>query len=652
MIRRSCRFLSQSASNNKPPLTLLPAGTYRHAAEASFAVPSFFLHTHLGDAMPELLRVKQLYLDNPAHHQSEIVDNLVRSIDVFNGLPPSSPVVIERLRMAAALAKINQTRAVAGGQTLRRDLEVFSAAEAAIRGWADTAFVIPPTSDASSKTGNSKSDDDVLASGGHNDLLDLVVPKLDRHVFDSACLLASEYVAVLCRLNSRYGLVFTELAPSANSSTEGKTYGFRIPMPLTADAMAVAVQEELQAAKEKQQKAAKAPVTTRDLAAAAAAKAYGTDELASPYGTPGLAHVHPACSTWSTCADFIVSTPVATLPPGTLCRLLSHLIDMGCRMREAVIVAVTEMASSPAEEGSTRSDDESQSNRGKMSAYLELLTPQLCRLNNLRALAEVHETGDLVQAVEMLANSQALLSSIDRSDQGLLTVLRANVVQRAVGGIWGVDAFDEEITHHFDRALATFHTKFDFELPEQCLQMPRQPDTDGFRDAYASVLDAYSNFYLSFSRVNQVLPPWVFHQYAPALSMPMLPLSDPFTTRYSTSKVTCTARRTLGTAQTMSERALKINRVIFPDRRDNLKSAMHLATMALVYAEARDYLHCSGLFNSAMRVVESNYGRGSEEVLDLLKVMEAFQRSIGSPKEAEATRHKVEAMRRDLGLLK
>ncbi|CAC9439523.1 conserved hypothetical protein [Leishmania infantum JPCM5] len=89
------------------------------------------------------------------------------------------------------------------------------------------------------------------------------------------------------------------------------------------------------------------------------------------------------------------------------------------------------------------------------------------------------------------------------------------------------------------------------------------------------------------------------------------------------------------------DRALKLNRMLYPDFRQNAPAASTLMTMACMYADTRDYLYATGLFESANKAVTYNFGDTSLEHVFLQKLRYEFLAGVGSEQEANTASHEV-----------
>lgn len=169
------------------------------------------------------------------------------------------------------------------------------------------------------------------------------------------------------------------------------------------------------------------------------------------------------------------------------------------------------------------------------------------------------------------------------------------------------------------------------------LRVPRPPTSLGVNRSPQSQSD-------EFSAVHRDSKP-VF------LPQQLFSLQPPFFTVHSPSPIIFTdssrlrpftveeARRNVGV---LLKRALELVRALYPNDRDHPLSAHILSVMASLYADTRDYLYASGLFESARRAVNSNYGGPlSLEGVFVEKLRYEFLAGVGSAEEAKSAAHEI-----------
>ena len=265
------------------------------------------------------------------------------------------------------------------------------------------------------------------------------------------------------------------------------------------------------------------------------------------------------------------------------------------------------------------------------------------RLRAMEALLVIGATGD-VQKAQMLVQDAASNADHQTNDNasieetGLYAALQAELMDRLAGGMWGPDSMDEECYLKMRTAMDFYENYF------QDIYKRRGGDLaidmegkEGLRSAYCGSLISASQIYMTVPREDakdQFFPPHLattslFRTMpVPAGSRPMIEQSRRHTVKPGTGKKA---------GQVMLERALKVNRKLYAEDRNNDGAIVTLRTLACVYAELKDYLYASGLFRTAEKAVIANYGENSYERLELLHVIEHFQRRIGSVNEAAVT---------------
>lgn len=98
-------------------------------------------------------------------------------------------------------------------------------------------------------------------------------------------------------------------------------------------------------------------------------------------------------------------------------------------------------------------------------------------------------------------------------------------------------------------------------------------------------------------------------------------------------------------AQRCLERALKVNRRIFPTQPNNAKAGYLLLSLACLYADLKDYLFSVGLFNKAGPCFLENYGPHSDEYMLFLMLEAQCLKALGSGKESESRYEKIAAIK-------
>jgi hypothetical protein len=275
------------------------------------------------------------------------------------------------------------------------------------------------------------------------------------------------------------------------------------------------------------------------------------------------------------------------------------------------------------------------------------------RLRLLEALACIPATGDLGRAVALardashVCSQQTLIGNHesenlkdgDIEEMGIFSIMQASLLERHANGRWGPNSMDEESFIQLSRAIGFYEALFQDIYNRRGGDLAI--DMEGkipLRDAYSTTLLAAAQLYMNVVRED---PKETFFSHhlihtSPVWTLP-LPLGAPdptsdITQRHKIHPGTCKA-----VCQKYLERALKINRKLYPENRSNMKAAYILRALAMVYAELKDYLFASGLFRSAESAIITSCGEFSYERLELLHSQEIFQRKIGSINEAAVT---------------
>jgi hypothetical protein len=295
--------------------------------------------------------------------------------------------------------------------------------------------------------------------------------------------------------------------------------------------------------------------------------------------------------------------------------------------------------------GTVQAAGEALAKRHSGAKATETLRSAYNRLSALSALMTLAATGDTNAALDAV-REPVRLTKCDQNDKLLFAALEAELLQRLVGGAWGADSLDEFVVHHFNRAALNCTDKFLPSMkPEGALTMQ---GGETLRDIYTCVSVSQAHMHLMVPKKDPrdvVFPAGTRYSLSPFLHVPA-PAGGP-RQEQTWQRLRCDPARARKLAVTSTERALKINRVLFPHDRTNLKAGYLLRAAALAYAEIKDYLYAVGLFNSALKVFELHYGRHSNEVLEVMALQEQFQRMIGSTDEAAAMRKRMDTIRAD-----
>ncbi len=165
-------------------------------------------------------------------------------------------------------------------------------------------------------------------------------------------------------------------------------------------------------------------------------------------------------------------------------------------------------------------------------------------------------------------------------------------------------------------------------------------------DAYSTCLLSSANFFLSMPQPDAAKAAFTHRiRFSPS------PLVTAMAggTAAKTSEVQERQGLTLHNARKRAlrclERALKVNRKLFPDHPTNAKAGQILLSMACLYADMRDYLFSVGLFNKAGPCFLESYGPHSDEYMHFLELEAQCLKSLGSGKESESRYEKISAIK-------
>jgi len=185
----------------------------------------------------------------------------------------------------------------------------------------------------------------------------------------------------------------------------------------------------------------------------------------------------------------------------------------------------------------------------------------------------------------------------------------------------------ETLSLYYPNMIATSHLERD-----SIMILPAHAASSE-RDAYTTVLMALGNFFLSFPRKGGVFPAGCSFTMSPLLTV-----GDGATMQYRggpTSPMEMSLPLARKRSADFLQRGLKLHRLLFEHDPNNFKAGWLLVTLACLYADGRDFLSATGLFNKANTAIVENYGSNSEEFLRFLRLELAFLRGANS-REAEA----------------
>ncbi|CUG88139.1 Hypothetical protein, putative [Bodo saltans] len=264
--------------------------------------------------------------------------------------------------------------------------------------------------------------------------------------------------------------------------------------------------------------------------------------------------------------------------------------------------------------------------------------------------------------VEEWNKKKSLLSDSKHDlNLGMLMLMRAEISARIFN--WTTspkELIDNDVVQLFRQACDYYSGRFDDPLHHDAVMDLTQASRGAYtqehtlsedavaRDAYATCLLGYGNFLLSAPRTNPkeiIFPRGEMFTRNAFLTMPSgsdLIFDD------CRSPVPLTIASTRKQSQESLDRALKINRALFPEHRNNAKAGWTLLSMACGFGDLRDYLYSTGLLGNAANVFREQYGEISEEMLHFERIQERLLNGIGSAKEAETRRHRIDVIKSEL----
>ncbi|KAG5487738.1 hypothetical protein LSCM1_08104 [Leishmania martiniquensis] len=229
---------------------------------------------------------------------------------------------------------------------------------------------------------------------------------------------------------------------------------------------------------------------------------------------------------------------------------------------------------------------------------------------------------------------------------GLYMLLQAEIAARAFDWDLTPGQVDDRVLQMFSDAADYYadppNTTLDGDAIMSAAKLPEQRFE---AEAYTCCLRSYAAFLLGAPRPKAATTrdsPVFLSKQLFSLN-PLLTVATPSSLFFSDARNVSAlpldvCRRRTGEAL---DRALKLNRMLYPDFRQNAPAAATLMTMACMYADTRDYLYATGLFESANKAVTYNFGDTSLEHVFLHKLRYEFLAGVGSEQEAKAASHEV-----------
>lgn len=269
------------------------------------------------------------------------------------------------------------------------------------------------------------------------------------------------------------------------------------------------------------------------------------------------------------------------------------------------------------------------------------------KLVGLGALLQIEHNNDASAAIDMITPLFRLKGS-NEIEKHMIDGLKVELMRRAYGFAWGKDAVDSEVEAAYHRSQDFFTQYFRPDTPEGAVEMDPTKRVM-LRDSYSMYLLSMSTMYSEIPHLDTAEQSWTPAMrergiaLSPYVNVPCAELDQSKVVRLKTTGtcIPCAARRGKKLATAYADRAMRINRKIFPERRNNTRAAASLRQLAICFTDVRDYLYASGMFNSTARTYEEIYGRVSEEHLEVLEKAQYMQDLLKNDKEAAATKNKI-----------
>lgn len=290
------------------------------------------------------------------------------------------------------------------------------------------------------------------------------------------------------------------------------------------------------------------------------------------------------------------------------------------------------------------------------------------RLTVLKAILTIPLDGNLNRSQELILDAAKTLEAWGKRKHvlhdlqqdphiGLLFLLNAEISSRIFNWCqYPKEIVDEKVMFNFQQACEFYSNKFTTPTEEDGIMKldaesrstytKQQTQSEDFimREAYTTCLLSYGNFMLSNPRTNP--------------KETIFPKGEVFTRNAILSVASgsdiifddCHRASPMSIAQSRKhcqaafDRALKLNRLLHPDYKNNEKAGWLLLSMACGFGDLRDYLYATGLFSNATNVFRERYGDASDEMLYLLRLEERMLNGMGSSKEAETRRNKITSL--------
>ncbi|ORC93353.1 uncharacterized protein TM35_000012300 [Trypanosoma theileri] len=251
---------------------------------------------------------------------------------------------------------------------------------------------------------------------------------------------------------------------------------------------------------------------------------------------------------------------------------------------------------------------------------------------------------------EFLRRKQPILDGLvprkQEPELGLFMLAQAEIAARIFDWSVGINEVDKDVLEKFEAAAKFYSAPYNTTLDADGIMSTEHLDERKFEvDAYTSCMLSYGTFLLNAPRPSGVssrdspvfLPKQIFSMSPIATVETSSNLIFADVHRLVPMTVDVTRKRT---GESL-ERALQLNRAMYPNHKQNPKAGWILLAMASLYADMRDYLYATGLFASAEKTLVENYGNNSLERLFALTLRYEFLAGVGSEQEAKTAGHEV-----------
>lgn len=295
---------------------------------------------------------------------------------------------------------------------------------------------------------------------------------------------------------------------------------------------------------------------------------------------------------------------------------------------------------------------------GSQHPELRWLEP---KLTLLKALLTIPLTGHLLHAQqyidtatkqvhEFTQRSNLFLDGLkprtQEAELGLYMLLQAEMAARIFNWCLPQGQVDGSVMEAYSDATEFYANPFNTAIEADGIMSEKNLHERRFEtDAYACCLRSFASFLLGAPRPKATStrdsPVFLSHQL-----FSLNPLTSVATSsHYIFSDVKETVELPLDLCRRRTgeslDRALQLNRRLYPEHRMNGSAAWTLLTMACMYADTRDYLYATGLFETASKAFAYTYGSASMERVFLLKLRYEFLAGVGSEQEAKTASHEV-----------